>query len=166
MLVDEFQDTDPIQWQILHRAFAAEGVDARADRRPQAGDLRVPGADVYAYLTAAATAGTRATLRENRRSDQALLDAYDALFADARLGHPDIVYREVRAAAEHQGSRLERRAVDAALRVRVVTRDEPGVELTPRGWRQVGRPASTSPATWPPTSSRCCSVRSACADDR
>ena len=55
------------------------------------------GADVYAYLMAAATAATQATLRVNRRSDQPLLDAFDALFADARLGHEEIVYRQVRA---------------------------------------------------------------------
>ena len=29
VLVDEFQDTDPVQWQILHRAFART-VDRRA----------------------------------------------------------------------------------------------------------------------------------------
>ena len=139
VLVDEFQDTDPIQWQILHRAFAAEGVTLVLIADPKQAIYAFRGADVYAYLTAAATAGTRATLRENRRSDQALLDAYDALFADARLGHPDIVYREVRAVARHQGSRLSGAPGNAALRVRVVSRDAPGIELSQRGLATVGR---------------------------
>ena len=42
VLVDEFQDTDPVQWEIVRRAFGDGGAHARADRRPQAGDLRVP----------------------------------------------------------------------------------------------------------------------------
>ena len=41
---------------------------------------------------------TSATLEVNWRSDQGLLDAYDALFGGARLGHEGIVYRSVRAA--------------------------------------------------------------------
>ena len=41
VLVDEFQDTDPVQWDIMRRAFGA-AAHARAHRRPEAGDLRVP----------------------------------------------------------------------------------------------------------------------------
>ena len=41
VLVDEFQDTDPVQWQVLDRAFTGHAHDG-ADRRPEAGDLRVP----------------------------------------------------------------------------------------------------------------------------
>jgi exodeoxyribonuclease V beta subunit len=44
-LVDEFQDTDPRQWQIFQRLFATaggEGARAVPDRRPEAGDLPLP----------------------------------------------------------------------------------------------------------------------------
>ena len=64
MLVDEFQDTDPIQWQILDRAFATEGVTLVLVADPKQAIYAFRGADVYAYLTAAETAGARATLRE------------------------------------------------------------------------------------------------------
>ncbi len=99
---------------------------------------------------------TRATLQVNRRSDQTLLDAYDALFADARLGHEGIVYRRVRAAPRTSTPRLIGAPIAAALRVRVAHRDEPTIEQTALRLR-AGRPrrASTSPVTSPRTSSRC-----------
>lgn len=137
VLVDEFQDTDPIQWQILHRAFAIEGVTLVLIADPKQAIYAFRGADVYAYLTAAATARTHVTLLENFRSDQHLLDAYDALFAGARLGHPDIVYRKVRAAPANQTRRLTGAPCDAALRIRVVRRDEPEVAQTPGGFAKL-----------------------------
>ncbi len=134
VLVDEFQDTDPIQWQILDRAFAAGGVTLVLVADPKQAIYAFRGADVYAYLTAAATARARATLRENRRADQSLIDAYDALFAGAKLGHEGIVYRQVRATPAHQEPRLVGAPGDAALRVRVVLRNEPDIELTYNGF--------------------------------
>ena len=130
VLVDEFQDTDPIQWQILDRAFAKGGVTLVLVADPKQAIYAFRGADVYAYLTAAATAAARATLRENRRADQTLIDAYDALFAGAKLGHPGIAYRQVRATPAHQTPRLTGGPSDAALRVRVVLRKEPSIDLT------------------------------------
>jgi exodeoxyribonuclease V beta subunit len=132
VLVDEFQDTDPIQWQILHRAFAVEGVTLVLIADPKQAIYAFRGADVYAYLTAAKAAQSRATLLENRRSDQTLIDAYDALFADAKLGHEGIVYRQVRASAANRTPRLTGAPSDAALRVRLVPRD--AVEQTNYGY--------------------------------
>jgi exodeoxyribonuclease V beta subunit len=137
VLVDEFQDTDPIQWQILHRGFATGGVTLVLIADPKQAIYAFRGADVYAYLTAAKMAHARATLLENRRSDQPLLDAYDALFEDARLGHPEIVYRAARATLDHQSSRLTGAPVGAALRVRVVHRDESTIEQTFNGYAAV-----------------------------
>ena len=94
VLVDEFQDTDPVQWDILRRAFDAEGVTLVLIGDPKQAIYAFRGADVYAYLDAAAAAGTQATLETNWRSDQALIDAYDALFGGAQLGHEGIVYRQ------------------------------------------------------------------------
>jgi exodeoxyribonuclease V beta subunit len=134
VLVDEFQDTDPIQWQILHRAFAAPGITLVLIADPKQAVYAFRGADVYAYLIAAQKAEARATLLENRRSDQPLLDAYDALFDGAKLGHEDILYRQVRATAANQTSRLSGTPDDAALRIRVVPRDAPSIEQTQNGY--------------------------------
>jgi exodeoxyribonuclease V beta subunit len=133
VLVDEFQDTDPIQWQILHRAFVHEGVTLVLIADPKQAIYAFRGADVYAYLVAAKTATRHATLGTNRRSDQPLLDAYDALFGSAKLGHEGIVYRKVEAAPENRASGLRGAPCGAALRVRIVHRDEPTVTPTYSG---------------------------------
>jgi len=144
VLIDEFQDTDPIQWEIVSRAFGDGSVALVLIADPKQAIYAFRGADVYAYLDAVDGAGTRRTLRVNRRSDQPLIDAFDALFRRARLGHEGIVYRRVRAAPGHREPRL--RGPDgggglggtgfAALRVRVLDRSQPTLELTARGYAQ------------------------------
>ena len=137
VMIDEFQDTDPIQWEIVRRAFATEPTENTTlvlIGDPKQAIYAFRGADVYAYLDAAASAGTRATLDVNRRSDQPLLDGLDALFGHARLGHPGIVYRRVQAAPGHRVPRLRGAPTDASLRVRLLPLDEPAVMRTPSGF--------------------------------
>ncbi len=138
-LVDEFQDTDPVQWEIMRRAFAEPGTGATLVLigDPKQAIYAFRGADVYAYLAAARMAGTQATLDVNWRSDQGLLDALDALFAGARLGHPGIVYRDVHAAAAARSPGLHGAPVDVPLRARVLHRDDDLVRLTPKGYLPV-----------------------------
>ncbi len=132
VLVDEFQDTDPVQWNIMRRAFGEGTLVLIGD--PKQAIYAFRGADVYAYLEAARAAGAQATLEVNWRSDQGLIDAYDALFGGARLGHEGIVYRTVRATSANQRPRLSGAPVAAPLRMRVVPRDEPSVHTTPGGY--------------------------------
>jgi exodeoxyribonuclease V beta subunit len=147
VLVDEFQDTDPAQWEIMREAFAGNSIPTHptptgptlvliAD--PKQAIYAFRGADVYAYLQAAKAADEQATLRVNWRSDQGLIDAHDALFSDARLGHEGIVYRQVRAAPEHQVSRLTGAPAQAPMRFRVAMRESRDLALTPRGFAKKG----------------------------
>jgi exodeoxyribonuclease V beta subunit len=132
VLVDEFQDTDPVQWSILRRAFGGSTLVLIGD--PKQAIYAFRGADVYAYLDAAETAGERATLGVNWRSDQGLINAYDALFSGAKLGHEGIAYLPVRATEANQRPRMS----GTPLRIRVVSRES--IKTTPRGY------ASTGPA--------------------
>ncbi len=128
-LIDEFQDTDPIQWRILASAFD-DGPAARDPARalvligdPKQAIYAFRGADVFAYLDAAGAAAERATLATNWRSDAPLLRAYDALFDGARFGDERIGYRPVRPAPGHEHAGLDGAPSPSALRLRVVRRD-------------------------------------------
>jgi len=132
VLVDEFQDTDPVQWEIMRRAFGAGTLILIGD--PKQAIYAFRGADVYSYVEAKESAETHATLAVNWRSDQGLIDAYDAVFRGARLGHEGIVYRAVRAAGANQAPRLTGAPVSAPLRLRVARRDDPAVGRTPGGY--------------------------------
>ncbi|MFV0426554.1 MAG: UvrD-helicase domain-containing protein [Beutenbergiaceae bacterium] len=119
VLVDEFQDTDPVQWQVLDRAFSGHARMVLIGDPKQA-IYAFRGGDVTTYLQAARTAQLRATLTTNYRSDQPLLHRLHALLGGAELGEPEIVVREV--AAQRSSSRLLHAPHTAALRLRMVDR--------------------------------------------
>ncbi len=129
VLVDEFQDTDPVQWQVLDRAFTGHATMVLIGDPKQA-IYAFRGGDVTTYLQAAATATTRKTLTTNWRSDTALLDSLQAMMRGAALGDEAIVVRDV--AAHHEGSRLA--GAGPPFRLRVVRKDvlgrSPGSSLT------------------------------------
>ncbi|MGI8505527.1 MAG: UvrD-helicase domain-containing protein [Solirubrobacteraceae bacterium] len=134
VLVDEFQDTDPAQWEIVRRAFGDTGVTLVLIADPKQAIYAFRGADVYAYLEAAQAADTRATLGVNWRSDQGLIDAHDALLSGVKLGHEGIAYRQVRAAPGHREPRLKAAPEPAPLRIRLALREDPSLSLTRRGF--------------------------------
>ena len=140
VLIDEFQDTDPVQWEIVRRAFGTGASTLVLIGDPKQAIYAFRGADVHAYLDAAERAGTEATLGVNWRSDQGLVDAYDAIFGGASLGERGIAYRRVSAA--RPGAGLVGAPVGSPLRVRIARRDNSTVELTAKGFVSVasGRP--------------------------
>jgi exodeoxyribonuclease V beta subunit len=99
-LVDEAQDTDKQQWMLFERLF--EGGDGRAlvsVGDPKQAIYGFRGADVRAYVAHAANSRTHRTLTTNRRSDQPMLDALNAAFADTSFGE-GIDYIDVSAPAD------------------------------------------------------------------
>ncbi|WP_170285952.1 UvrD-helicase domain-containing protein [Nocardioides rubriscoriae] len=120
VLVDEFQDTDPVQWQVLDRAFSGVATMVLIGDPKQA-IYAFRGGDVTTYLAAAETATTQQTLGTNWRSDADLLSAFQELLVGARLGSERIVVRPV--TAHHRERRLVGAPVDAPLRMRVVRRE-------------------------------------------
>ncbi|WKN48727.1 UvrD-helicase domain-containing protein [Nocardioides sp. Arc9.136] len=123
VLVDEFQDTDPVQWQVLDRAFTGHATMVLIGDPKQA-IYAFRGGDVTTYLHAAATATTTKTLPVNWRSDEHLLDAFQTVLRGAELGDPRIVVHDV--THHHPGSRLAGAPSTAPFRLRVLRRDQLG----------------------------------------
>ncbi len=121
VLVDEFQDTDPVQWQVLDRAFSGHATMVLIGDPKQA-IYSFRGGDVVTYLQAAATAATQQTLDVNWRSDAALLASFQAMLRGATLGDERIVVHDV--TAHHDESRLAGAPHPDPFRLRVVRRDQ------------------------------------------
>ncbi|GAA4695467.1 exodeoxyribonuclease V subunit beta [Pseudonocardia yuanmonensis] len=132
VLVDEFQDTDPVQWEILRRAFHGH-VTLVLIGDPKQAIYAFRGADVVSYLAAAQEAGALRTLGTNYRTDEALLEALDGVFGEVALGSDQIVVRPV--AAHHTARRLAGAPSDEPFRLRVVDRDR----LEPLTGKRLGR---------------------------
>ncbi len=120
VMVDEFQDTDPVQWQVLDRAFRGRSTLILIGDPKQA-IYAFRGGDIVTYLSAARTAGDRKTLGKNWRSDDVLVDRLQKFMGGAELGDPDIVVRDVQAAKS--GHRLAGAPRNDPFRLRVVARD-------------------------------------------
>lgn len=96
VLVDEFQDTDPLQWDILRGAFHGHRTLVLVGDPKQA-IYAFRGAEVFSYLDAVAQADRRRELTVNRRSDAGLLTALEHVMGGATLGHKEIAVHPVRA---------------------------------------------------------------------
>lgn len=83
-LVDEFQDTDPLQLDIFTRVFGSAEHPLVFVGDPKQAIYGFRGADVFAYLDARQRADAGYALLENRRSDPPLLTVFNALFDRAR----------------------------------------------------------------------------------
>lgn len=123
VMVDEFQDTDPVQWQVIDRAFSGRSTLILIGDPKQA-IYAFRGGDIVTYLRAAETAGQKKTLDTNWRSDSALLQRLQVVLRGAQLGDPAIVVNDV--AAHHRGHRLSGAPRNDPFRLRVVSRNTLG----------------------------------------
>jgi len=80
-LIDEFQDTDPVQYAIFKRIFQAEGSILFLIGDPKQAIYSFRGADIFAYMDAATDVRSRYTLEENWRSEPDLITAVNTIFA-------------------------------------------------------------------------------------
>lgn len=113
VLVDEFQDTDQVQWDVFECLFGSVGSGTRlvVVGDPKQAIYGFRGANVYSYLGATLMEDVEHfRLSVNYRSDGALLTGLDRLLRGATLGHSEIAFQSVRPSEDHRLSRLVDRA--------------------------------------------------------
>ncbi|MEO6987840.1 MAG: UvrD-helicase domain-containing protein [Aquihabitans sp.] len=121
-LIDEFQDTDPVQWDIFRSLFGASAQDADTPTaatptaRPASAFVLVGdpkqaiyafrGADINTYLEAVRNHAEVQSLDTNWRSDGAVLTAVATILDGASFGDDDIRFVPVGPAPKHADRRL------------------------------------------------------------
>ena len=92
-LIDEFQDTDPVQYEIFARIFSGRDSLLYLIGDPKQAIYSFRGADIFAYIRAVReVAGNRYTLGENWRSVSGLVGAVNTLFGNR---HTPFVFDEI-----------------------------------------------------------------------
>ena len=79
-LIDEFQDTDPVQFGIFASIYKNGSAPVFLVGDPKQAIYSFRNADLHVYLAARELAGARYTLVENQRSTEALITAVNRLF--------------------------------------------------------------------------------------
>lgn len=114
-MIDEFQDTDPVQYQVFSTLYADQP-DATwlMIGDPKQAIYGFRGADIHTYLAARrATEGRHYTLDKNFRSSEALVGAANHLFAYAsRYPNGSFLYRDIPFTKVKANSRSERFLID------------------------------------------------------
>ena len=101
-LVDEFQDTDPIQWRILRRAFGQGHHPLVLVGDPKQAIYRFRGGDLDTYRAAGRQAGEPWELVDNYRSTAALVGGFNGLM-DPGLRRSQLLVPPVNARASREG---------------------------------------------------------------
>ncbi len=99
-LIDEFQDTDPLQWRVFSTIYAQGEGGLFLIGDPKQAIYSFRGADIYAYIKAKRQIGAHYSLTTNYRSVGSLIEAVNRLFtlredADPFLSRDDIPFDSV-----------------------------------------------------------------------
>ncbi len=109
-LIDEFQDTDPVQYEIFNGIFSHEESALFLIGDPKQAIYGFRGADIFAYMQAKADTrpDSRYTLTTNYRSAPGLISAFNALFGnvDRAFLYEDIPFQSAVAAERKSPAEL------------------------------------------------------------
>ncbi|RDS80876.1 exodeoxyribonuclease V subunit beta [Dyella monticola] len=135
-LIDEFQDTDPLQWRIFQRIYADRaGTALLLIGDPKQAIYGFRGADIHTYLAARDQAQSPTwTLTTNYRSTPPLVDAVNRVFEHAdqwplgafAFGHDEhgLAFQPAHAAGNTQSLRYDGEPI-AALHLQVFPSEKP-----------------------------------------
>jgi exodeoxyribonuclease V beta subunit len=142
-LIDEFQDTDPLQFAIFKRIYAGSDAPLFLVGDPKQAIYSFRHADLHTYLQARDEAGAEYTLAENQRSTAALLAALNALFTanDRAFALPGLDYRPVEAGARPRKVFSDPTAPRAPLQLWALPAADDGLPLPKPRARQLSASA-------------------------
>jgi len=103
-LVDEFQDTDSVQYEIFTRLFATKQNALFMIGDPKQAIYGFRGADIFSYLKAARSVDSKYTLIENWRSKPGLISAVNTIFSNVDA---PFVFDEIRFEKGTPGKKIE-----------------------------------------------------------
>ncbi|MDO8826122.1 exodeoxyribonuclease V subunit beta [Methylophaga sp.] len=126
-LIDEFQDTDPVQYDNFRRIFAASGLPVFFVGDPKQAIYSFRGADIFTYLKAKQDALASYTLGKNWRSHISLVSAVNRLFMQtaAPFIYEQIPFVEVDASRNGEAALQVDDGETAALQFSYVESDKP-----------------------------------------
>ncbi|MCD4675961.1 MAG: exodeoxyribonuclease V subunit beta, partial [Desulfobacula sp.] len=82
-LIDEFQDTDPGQYDIFSKIFSSKGTPFFMIGDPKQAIYAFRGGDIFAYLKASKESDQRFTLEKNYRSAPLLVEGINKVFSSS-----------------------------------------------------------------------------------
>ncbi len=131
-LIDEFQDTDPLQYAIFRSIYGESAAPLFLVGDPKQAIYSFRNADLHTYLHARGDALAEYTLAENQRSTRELLQALNGLFGTNARAFvlPGLDYRRVAYGAKPRKLLLDRSTpARAALQLWNLPRDAAGEPL-------------------------------------
>ncbi len=110
-LIDEFQDTDPMQYRIFSRIYGtAEGSGLVMIGDPKQAIYAFRGADIFTYIHARRQVDAPYTLDTNWRSTQKMVSAVNTVFSSAQapfIYEQDIQFQNVKAGGKSDSKPLQ-----------------------------------------------------------
>ena len=120
LMVDEFQDTDSVQYAIFKQSFIDKGKSVFLVGDPKQAIYRFRGADIYAYLNAKQDAKHLYSMSTNYRTHEKLVNVCNALFnVENAFFHNEIPFYPVAAHRQewHISGSLKEQILPNALTV-------------------------------------------------
>ncbi len=151
-LIDEFQDTDPVQYEIFQRIYGSAQPASLAlflIGDPKQAIYSFRGADLFTYFRARDDARGRShTLATNHRSSPSMVEAVNTLFGRTTNSFlfSDLSFSSVQPSAKIENSLVDPQTGSAAMELLILQRKtEDGRDLTQR--RKDGSPKAINGGT-------------------
>jgi len=130
-LIDEFQDTDPLQFSIFNSIYGGAENPVFFVGDPKQAIYSFRNADLNAYLDAQRITTARYTLKQNQRSTKGLIDALNTLFSanPKTFMLPGLDYVPVALGSKPRKPFLDHSAPHAELQLWMLPKDENGMPV-------------------------------------